>query len=321
MSPEQVVRAFAPATVANVACGFDILGFALERPGDEVVARRTEQPGVVLTEITGDGGRLPLDASLNTAGRAVQALLDRLEPDCGVALKLHKGLPLASGLGSSAASAVAAVFAVDQLLEAHLPLTDLLLCALEGERLASGSAHADNAAPSLYGGFVLVRSSDPPDVVRLPIPEGLSCAVVRPHIEVETATARALLGEWVRLRDAVTQWGNVAGLMVGLLTEDWDLIRRSLEDVIAEPVRAAQVPGFSAAQRSALESGALGCSLSGSGPSIFALCRDRATAEAVGRQMSTALQREAGLSADRYVSEVSPTGARLLEEGESACAS
>lgn len=318
MSPPRSVRAFAPATVSNVACGFDILGFAVEEPGDEVVAELSPEPGVEILEVTGDGGRLPRDAEHNTAGVAVRALLETLGPDAvkghGVALTLHKNMPLASGLGSSAASGVAAVWAASRLLEVEVSPEILLRCALAAEYVACGSAHADNAAPCLYGGFVLIRRnrvSSAPDVVPLPVPEGLSCAVVRPHLEVETRSARQLLGGTVPLATAVTQWGNVAGLVAGLFRSDFELIARSLEDVVAEPRRAGLIPGFGRVQTAALESGALGCSLSGSGPSIFALCHSRTVAEKAAAAMLEACAAN-GYTADRLVSQVGAEGARVV---------
>lgn len=306
--PAAGVRAFAPATVGNVACGFDVLGFALDRPGDEVRARLKGSPGVVLERVTGDGGRLPTDARRNTAGVAAAALLDLVGGDRGVALELRKGLPLASGLGSSAASAVAAVVAVDALLGTDLPRAALLDCALEGERVASGSRHPDNAAPALYGGFILVRSVDPLDLVSLPCPSALSAAVVRPHLEIETAAARALLPESIPLTVAITQWANLGGLVAGLCSGDLELIGRSLRDEIAEPARAGQVPGFYAAQQAALDAGALGCSLSGSGPSVFALCRSLEEADGVAAALAEAFASE-GLAADRHVSAINRRGA------------
>ncbi len=313
MSDPASVRAFAPATVSNVACGFDILGFAIEAPGDEVVAQPRSAPGVEILEVTGDGGRLPRDPERNTAGVAVRALLDETGSDRGVALSLHKGMPLSSGLGSSAASGVAAATAANLALGLKAPRELLLECALAGEKMAAGSAHADNAAPCLYGGLVLIRGSNPPDVVPLPVPDGLACAIVRPHLEVETRGARTLLGDSVPLPDAVTQWGNVAGLVAGLFRDDLDLVARSLVDVVAEPKRSAQVPGFAAAKRAALDHGALGCSLSGSGPTMFALCRSRADAETAAAAMAAALS-GVGLAADPYVSPVGAEGARRVEE-------
>ncbi len=308
-----MTRAYAPASVSNIACGFDVLGFAIEEPGDEVVVELSPNPGVELLEVTGDDGRLPRDAERNTAGVAVRALLDEIGETRGVGLRLHKNMPLSSGLGSSAASGAAAVWAVSRLLGLDAPRDLLLRCAMAGEKMASGSAHADNAAPCLYGGFVLVRQSDPPDVIPLPVPEGLACAVIRPHIEVETRMARQLLGDTVPLRDAVTQWGNLGGLVAGLFRGDLELISRSLEDVIVEPKRSGLVPGFDAAKRAALDQGALGCSLSGSGPSTFALCADRGVAERVADAMVAAFSAE-GLTSDRVVSPVGARGAHILED-------
>lgn len=307
------IRAFAPATVSNIACGFDVLGFAIEGPGDEVVAELRDEPGVEIGELTGDGGRLPRDAERNTAGVAVRALLERFDAtERGVRLRVHKRMPLASGLGSSAASAVAAVVAADRLLGLEAGRDELLRCALEGERVACGSAHPDNATPSLYGGFVLIRSSNPLDVIELPVPAGLSCALVRPRVAVETRKARAALGTRVELAAAVRQWGNLGALVAGLFRGDLELISRSLEDHVAEPVRAGLVPGFREVQEAARGAGALGCSLSGSGPSIFALSADAEQAERVAEAMSGALE-ALGIEGDRLVSPVGSPGARRVD--------
>src|SRR3954463_14090195 len=287
------ITAFAPATVSNVACGFDVLGFALEAPGDEVTARLAPA-GVTIDDILGDDGRLPRDAAKNTAGVAAQALLTHLGERRGVALTIRKGLPLSSGLGGSAASAVAAVVAVDGLFNARTPLATLMACAFEGERIGAGSAHGDNIAPAVYGGFVLVRVPNPPDVVRLPVPAGLTAVVVHPDLEIETAKARALLGTHVPLGDAIREWANLGAFVDALHRSDFDLLSRSLEDTIAEPRRAPLVPGLAAIKQAAVAAGALGCSLSGSGPSIFALCRDRATADRVASAMTAAVAKEIG---------------------------
>ncbi len=311
MKTNSVCRAFAPASVSNVACGFDVLGFAIEKPGDEVVAIRSPNQGVELSKIDGDQGRLPREVERNTAGVAAQALLDAAGSREGVALSLHKGMPLSSGLGSSAASGVAAAYAVDRLLGLGASQEELLRCVMVGEKVACGSAHPDNAAPSLYGGWVLIRPADPPEIIPLPIPDGLCCAVVRPHIEVETRASRTLLGDAVPLRAAVVQWGNLGGLVAGLFRNDLELISRSLVDVIAEPRRAGQIPGFARVKQAALDSGALGCSLSGSGPSIFALCASRQAAETVADVMVGALAEEE-LTSDRLVSAVGCEGVRVL---------
>ena len=313
--------AFAPATVANVACGFDVLGLAIEEPGDLVTAELIvddssettgkDELGRIDLEVEGDAGRLPREPERNTASVAARAFLDRFAPDASIRLRLQKGLPLASGMGSSAASAVAAVVAVNDLVGVEASLDDLLTCALEGERIAAGTAHADNAAACLYGGFVLVRGTAPAlDVIRLPVPKELSVALVRPHLELSTRDARTLIGNEVRLHDAVTQWGNLGAFVAALYREDWDLMARSLVDVIAEPIRSHLVPGFAEVKHAALETGALGCSLSGSGPSMFALCRNRDMAEAVSRAMARAFADAAELETDVHVSPVSKEGAR-----------
>jgi homoserine kinase len=310
------VTAFAPATVSNVGCGFDVLGFALNEPGDEVTASLAPS-GVRIVDILGDGGRLPREPERNTASVAVRSLLERLRERRGVALVIRKGLPLSSGLGGSAASAVAAVVAVDALLGARMPPDALMACAFEGERVGAGSAHGDNIAPAMYGGFVLVRVPNPPDVVRLPVPAGLTAVVVHPDLEIETARARALLGTEVPLADAIRQWANMGALVDALHRSDFDQLSRALEDTIAEPRRASLVPGLAAIKRAALDAGALGCSLSGSGPSLFALCRNAATAPAVAAAMRAAVIAHITGAPRIYISPIAPHGARVV----STCAS
>lgn len=284
----------------------------MDEPGDIVSAGQKEDPGVRIDAIHGDGGRLPFDVTKNTAGAAALALLQRLETTRGVTLTIHKGLPLASGVGSSGASAVAAVVAVNELLGRPASMDMLLACAMSGEQAGCGASHPDNVAPSLYGGFVLARSAHPPDIIRLPVPDGLACAVLHPHVEVRTGAARALLGDTVPLRDAVRQWGNLGGLVAALFTNDRALLSRSLEDVIAEPKRASLVPGFFAVKAAALAAGALGCSLSGSGPSIFALASSLDDAKRAGEAMARAFGAASGVGADLWVSLVGRQGARVI---------
>jgi len=307
------VTAFAPATVSNVACGFDVLGFALSKPGDEVTARFAGgEGGVRIDDITGDGGRLPRDPARNTASVAAQALLTKLGERRSIALAIRKGLPLSSGLGGSAASAVAAVVAVDGLLGARTPLDVLMACAFEGERTGAGSAHGDNIGPAIYGGFVLVRVANPPDVIRLPVPAGLTAVVVHPELEIETARARALLGTTVPLADAIRQWANLGTLVDALHRGDFAQLSRSLEDTIAEPRRASLVPGLAAIKHAAVEAGALGCSLSGSGPSIFALAASLDLARAAGDAMRGAFAKHSNVESDLWVCEVGRQGARVV---------
>lgn len=311
------IRVFAPATVANVACGFDIMGFAIEHPGDEVVVALTERKGVVIEKIIGDGGKLPLDADKNTVGVVVKYLLEHVGSRYGARITLYKHMPLGSGLGSSAASAVAGLFAINELLAAYEPekalnrREDLLPFAMEGERLACGSAHADNVAPALMGGFVLVRSYEPLDVIKIPTPEALRVSVIHPHVEVQTRDARSILRKQIPLKDAIIQWGNTAGLVAGLWKCDFDLIGRSMQDVIIEPIRSILIPGFDAVKASAMQAGALGCGISGSGPSIFALSKDQETAEEVGRKMQNTFG-ALNIDSEVYVSPINRQGPRVV---------
>ncbi|GAB3542526.1 homoserine kinase [Spirosoma fluminis] len=306
------IQVFAPATVANVACGFDIFGFAVDSPGDQVTLTTREEPGVTITDIIGDEGRLPRETERNTAGIAIQTYLEHIgRTDVGVDLVLHKQMPLGSGLGSSAASAVAGVYAINELLGRPLPTVKLLPFAMEGERLACGSAHADNVAPSLLGGFVVIRSYHPLDVIRIETPASLFCTLVHPDIEVNTKDARFILKNEVSLKNTITQMGNVAGLIAGLMTPDYDLISRSLVDVIIEPVRAILIPEFHEVKQAALDNGALGCSLSGSGPSMFALSRSAQTAERIGQAMQQAFL-SVGITSETYVSEINRQGPKVL---------
>jgi homoserine kinase len=306
------IRAFAPGSIGNLACGYDVLGLALQGPGDEVVVTRVSGKGIRITAIHGDGGRLSRVVGENAAGTAAQAVLDELGIEAGIELELRKGLPLSAGMGGSAASAVAAAVAVDDLLGSRLPKDVLLHCALAGEAVAAGEGHTDNAAPSLLGGLVLIPTWEPLTTIELEVPRELVAVHVHPHIEIETAAARKVLGDTVALADAVTQWGNTAALVAGLFRQDWDLIARSVEDRIAEPLRSVAVPGFSAVKTAALDSGALASSLSGSGPSLFALCRGKERAEIVGKRMVQAFKKAAGLEADLLISEARAPGARIL---------
>lgn len=307
------IKVFAPATVANVACGFDVLGFAVENPGDEVIMRQREKPGVEIVEITGDEGRLSKDPHSNTVGVSVLNYLNHIgKPDLGIEITLHKKMPFGSGLGSSAASTVAGVFAVNELLGAPMTREDLLPFAMEGERIACGSAHADNVAPALYGGVVLVRSYSPLDVVRLNTPNDLYCTIIHPQIEVPTKDARAILRKEVTLEKAIIQWGNVAGLVAGLEKEDYDLIGRSIKDVIVEPVRSLLIPGYDRVKQSAIDTGVLGTSISGSGPSIFSLCKGEETALKAGKAKQEVFA-EMGIKTSVFTSEVNQVGPKVLD--------
>jgi len=308
--PESI-SVFAPATVANVTCGFDILGFAVDAPGDEITLTKSNSGQVRIVEITGDEGALPRDPDKNSCSAVVKMYLRDLHITQGIDIVLHKKMPLGSGLGSSAASAVAAIFAVNELLEKPLSLRQLLPYAMEGERVACGSAHADNVAPGLYGGFVLIRSYDPLDVIKLNTPSDLHATLVHPHIEVRTKDAREILRKQIYFKDSVKQSGNVAGLVAGLLTSDYDLISRSMHDHIVEPVRSILIPGYSEIKESAMNIGALGAGISGSGPSIFALSKERKIAEEIGESMKEIY---AGFKIDCeiYISEINQHGPKIL---------
>lgn len=307
------VRTFAPATVANVCCGFDVLGFAVDFPGDEVMLTLNMSQEVTLSKIVGDGGRLPLDASKNTAGVAVQSFLKSIGKREGVEIELYKNLPLGSGMGSSAASGVAALVAINHLMGNPLTREQLVVHAMEAERIACGSAHADNVAPCLMGGFVLVRDYNPLDVIKIPATKNLYATLVHPQIELKTSDSRRVLKPTVNLKDAIAQTGNIAGLMIGLTSKDYSLISRSLQDKIAEPIRSAFIPGFEQVREAAVRAGALGCGISGSGPTMFALSTDHATATKVGEVMQLEFLKN-NLKSEMYVSKVNQEGARILDE-------
>lgn len=307
----RTVHAFAPATVANVSCGFDIFGFAVEQPGDEVELTLTDEVGVRIRKIEGDGGRLPLASEKNTAGVAVLEFLKAIKSQQGVEIILKKNLPLGSGMGSSAASSVAALVGINHLLGEPFQRMELLPFAMEAERIACGSAHADNVAPSLLGGFVLIRGYEPLDVVSIPTPDNLYCTLIHPHLELNTLDSRKVLRVNITLKDAVTQWGNIAGLVAGLMKPDYALIGRSLKDVIAEPVRSMLIPGFDLIKQRAVDNGALGCGISGSGPTIFALSTDEKTARDAGKAIEQEFEKF-GLDSEMFVSKINPLGARIL---------
>lgn len=310
---KKTVRVFAPATVSNVSCGFDVLGFALDEPGDEVVVTKSHKKGVRITNITGDDGKLPTSAEQNTAGIAVHSLLIQTSADFGVDIEIHKKMPLGSGLGSSAASAVAAVVGTNRLLDTPQTKEELLSHVIVSETKASGTPHPDNAAPCLFGGFVLTRCMQPVDVVPLQIPEDLFCAVILPDVEIHTSESRKLLPEYVPLPKAVRQWANLGALVAGLSAGDYDLISRAMVDEIVEPLRAHTIPGYQPIKDAAINSGATGFSISGSGPAMFTFCEGRKKAETVGQAMLKASKKE-GFEALLYISKINHQGPRILEE-------
>ncbi len=302
------IKVFAPASVANVACGFDILGFALEKPGDEIIARPSHSPGLRITKITGDQKRLPYDISKNTAGVAALSLMQYLGMETyGVDLEIHKKMPFGSGLGSSAASAAGAVVAVNEILGRPLQREQLLPFAVLGEQVADGAYHADNVAPSLLGGLILIRDNDTLDYYRIPVPSGLTIGIVYPHIEILTKDARTIISDHISLQSHIKQSGNLAGLVLGLLQSNIELIAKSLNDQIIEPQRASLIPHFYAVKESALKNGALGCSISGAGPSIFAVFDNSMKAETSTQQMQEVFTTN-NIESDIYISRINPEG-------------
>jgi homoserine kinase len=310
LSAPRRALAFAPASTSNLAVGFDILGHPVGPAGDRVTAVRTGAAGVTIGAVTGCAGPLPTDAASNTAGVAVMRLLADHAPELGVELSIEKGIPLGSGIGGSAASAVAAVVAANALLPTPLPVEALFPYALAGEAIASGAIHGDNIAPSLLGGLVLVRSADPPDVVRLPAPPSLRCVMVLPRQRLDTRAARAVLPPAVPLHDVIVQSANLAGVIAGCFSGDLALIARSMRDVIVEPHRSVLIPGFDAVKAAAMDAGALGCSISGAGPSVFAWCDGDETAQRARVAMVAAFT-AAGVPAEGWTCPVGGPGAQL----------
>jgi len=307
------VSAFAPASIGNVGVGFDVLGLALQGVGDRVQARRVAGEGITVAEVRGLDGEihpyLSTNAQENTASIAAQAFWDEHGDGGGVELKVHKGVPLQSGMGSSAASAVAAVVAVNGLLEVPLQAEELLVYAIEGEKYASGGLHADNVAPSLLGGLVLCPQILLPEVVRLPVPDGISAALIHPDLQVNTAQARRGLAKSCSTQQWVDQQGLLAGFVAACAANDADLVGKTLRDVIIEPQRKAAVPCFDVVKAAAEKGGALGCSLSGSGPSIFALCKT-GNAQNIAMLMEQACRTQ-GIGCESWVSPMTAPGAHI----------
>lgn len=305
------VTAFAPASIGNVAVGFDILGLGFNAIGDHVRASRTANPGVVISSITGIARELPLAAEKNTAGMAVLAMLQAAQPGFGVELAIEKGIPLGSGLGGSAASAVAAVVAVNALLPRSFSRLELLKFAMQGEAVTSGAAHVDNIAPSLFGGLVLTVGVEQPNVRQIPAPAAVRCVLVHPHMQLPTREARAVLSRTVPLSTVIWQSANLAGFIAGCFTNDLALLRESLQDVMIEPQRQALIPGFATVKQNALDSGALGCSISGAGPTMFAWCEEGDAARV--RDAMVAGFTAQGLASDTWISVLDAIGARVIE--------
>ncbi|MDF4222525.1 homoserine kinase [Maribacter sp. M208] len=303
------IKVFCPATVANVSCGFDVLGVALDSVGDEMVVRKVPQKGIKITKLTGQD--LPKETLNNVAGVAGNAFLLASDYDGGFEIEIDKRIKPGSGIGSSAASSAGAVWAMNQLLGNPFGKTELVKFAMEGERLASDVAHADNVAPALFGGFTLVRSYDPLDIIAIPAPTELYVTVIHPQIEIKTSDSRKILKTTISMETGIKQWGNVGGLLAGLFKQDYELIGRSLEDHIVEPIRSILIPGFDEVKKVSLDAGALGSGISGSGPSIFAFSKGNDTAIKVGNAMKTVYDK-IGIAYEIHISKINMEGVKLI---------
>ncbi|MCF1191839.1 homoserine kinase [Mangrovimonas sp. AS39] len=303
------IKIFSPATVANVACGFDVLGFCLDTVGDEMVVRKTATKGISITKI--EGYDLPMETKRNVAGVAALALLEKVEVDFGFEIEIYKNIKPGSGVGSSSASASGVVFAMNELLGRPFNKTQLSFFAMKGEAVASGSEHADNIAPGIFGGFTLVKSTNPLEILELPTPHDMYATIVHPQIEIKTSEARAILPKEIVLQNAITQWANVGSLVHGLHISDYDLISSALKDVVVEPFRKQLIPYFDNAKKAALEAGALGVGISGSGPSIFSLNKGEETAHKVAEAFKNVYD-QTGIEFNLYVSRINPNGIKIL---------
>lgn len=304
------IRIFSPATVANVACGFDVLGFCLDNKGDEMVIRKVSEKGIKITHI--EGYDLPYEANKNVAGVSALAMYENINPDCGFEIEIVKHIKPGSGIGSSAASAVGSVFGMNELLGKPYNKTQLTYFAMKGEALASKSEHADNLAPAIFGGFTLVKSTLPLDILQIPTPSELYATLIHPQIEIKTSDAREILPKKVSLKDATAQWANVGSLIHALHTSDYKLIHRSLQDIIVEPYRKQLIPHFDDVKFAALEAGALGCAISGSGPSIFALSPGKETAINVEKAMQI-VYTSTEIEFNTFVSNINTKGIKILK--------
>ncbi|WP_445737377.1 homoserine kinase [Mariniflexile sp.] len=303
------IKIFSPATVANVACGFDVLGFCLDSIGDDMVIRKIDKKGIYITKI--EGFDLPYEAELNVAGVSALAMYEAFKPDCGFEIEIHKNIKPGSGIGSSAASAVGSVFGMNELLGRPYNKTQLTEFAIKGEALASKCEHADNLAPALFGGFTLVKSISPLHVLEIPSPDDLYTTIIHPQIEIKTSEARAILPKEVLLSNAITQWANFGSLIHALHTNDYGLIQKSLHDVIVEPYRSQLIPHYNEVKTEALKAGALGAGISGSGPSIFTLSKGIESAKRVADSMKSVYSKT-GIEFDIHISKINNEGVKIL---------
>ena len=303
------IKVFAPATVANVGCAFDILGFALQNVGDEMIFRKTDKPGIKI--ISKGLGNLPTEPEKNVAGVVAIEMLKLNSESYGLEIEINKLINPGSGMGSSAASASGAAFGINKLFGWNYNAHELVHFALQGEKLASGAVHADNVAPAITGRFALIRCHNPLDMVVIDSPDDLYCTIIHPQIEIKTIEARKILPKQITLENAVTQWGNIAGLISGLYQSDYELISRSLADVIVEPVRADLIPRFYKLKNAALEAGALGCSIAGSGPAVFAFSKGEKIADEVKNAFNDVFS-ETGIDFNLFVSKIGNQGSRII---------
>lgn len=303
------IKIFCPATIANISCGFDVLGLCLEAIGDEMIIRKSNIKGIRITKII--GADLPLEASKNVAGVAALALLEKIDCEFGFEIEIYKNIKAGSGIGSSAASAAGAVFGINELLGRPFTQKELVKFAMKGEAIASGSEHADNVTPAIFGGITLIRSTNPLDIIKIDSPSELYATVLHPQIELKTSEMRAVLQPMISLKSAIIQWGNLGGLLSGFYTSDYELIGRSLHDEIVEPLRGQYIPKFNEIKKIALENGALGSGISGSGPSIFALSQGIETAKKVAKAMEN-LYKDTNLPFEIHVSKINSEGIKLI---------
>lgn len=303
------IKIFSPATVANVGCGFDVLGLCLDKVGDQMVIRKTQRKGIFITKI--EGFELPYAVHENVAGVSALAMYNELNVDFGFEIEIYKQIKPGSGIGSSAASAAGSVFGMNYLLDNAFDKIDLIKFAMKGEAVASKSEHADNIAPAILGGFTLVKQNNPLEVIQLPTPKALHAVIVHPQIEIKTADSRAVLPKTVALSDAITQWSNVGSLVHALHTSDYNLIGKSLKDVVIEPHRSKLIPNFNSLRKISLESGALGCSISGSGPSLFSLCEGLENAKKVEANQR-GFMTNTGIPFETHISKINTEGIKIL---------
>ena len=304
------IKIFAPATVANVSCGFDSLGFAVDAIGDEMTFTKTPEKGVEITNIT--GADLTYNIDENVASAVIKKMLNEANAAFGISLTIHKGFSPGSGLGSSAASAAGAAFGTNQLLGDMYSDLELTKFAMFGEKVACGSAIADNVAAAIFGGFILVRSYHPLEIIKLPVPSELRVVAIHPQISIKTKDARAVLPKEIALKDAVTQWANVGGLISGLYTDNYNLISNSLVDIIAEPARKSLIPFFDDIKNSAKKAGALGAGISGSGPTVFALCEGDIVAKVVYKSIEESYK-NTGINFEMFISKVNHKGIKIIK--------